>query len=54
MNCDQPALLRKETTLPPKAIAARMHLGRSKGVNARLHEWLRSHPAAEDGGREEK
>jgi hypothetical protein len=33
-------------------IAARLHLGRSDSANARLHEWLRSHPAAEDGGRE--
>jgi hypothetical protein len=44
MNCDQPALLRHETPLTLKAIAARMHLGTSKSANARLHEWTKSFP----------
>lgn len=39
--------LRKETTLTIKNIAARVHLGSSKSANARLHEWLLSHPVAE-------
>jgi hypothetical protein len=29
--------LRRETTLPIKSIAERMHLGSSKSANARLH-----------------
>ena len=32
--------LRKETTLPIKSIAARLHLGTSKSANARLHQWM--------------
>ena len=34
------ARLRKETTLPIKGIAARMHLGTSKSANVRLHAWM--------------
>jgi putative transposase len=34
------ARLRKETTLPIKVIAARVHLGTSKSANARLHSWM--------------
>ena len=34
------ARLRKETTLPIKGIAARMHLGTSKSANVRLHAWI--------------
>jgi hypothetical protein len=36
------ARLRRETTLPLKAIAARVHLGTSKSANARLHAWMRN------------
>ena len=36
-----PVRLRKETTLPVKTIAARMHLGTSKSVNARLYGQMR-------------
>ena len=32
--------LRRETTLTIKAIAARVHLGTSKGANVLLHQWL--------------
>jgi len=42
------ARLRRETTLSIKDIAARVHLGTSKGANANLHHYLRrsSPPAA--------
>jgi len=33
------ALLRKETTLPLKCVAARVQIGTSKGANAVLHRW---------------
>jgi REP element-mobilizing transposase RayT len=36
------ARLRKETTLSIKAIAARVHLGTSKGANSNLHRWMRA------------
>ena len=36
------AWLRRETTLPVKTIAARVHLGTSKSANARLHQWMRT------------
>jgi REP element-mobilizing transposase RayT len=36
------ARLRKETTLSVKAIAARVHLGTSKGANSNLHKWMRA------------
>jgi putative transposase len=36
------ARLRRETTLPVKAIAARIHLGTSKNANAILHKHMRS------------
>jgi len=35
------ARLRRETTLPLKAIAARVHLGTSKTANAKLHTYMR-------------
>lgn len=35
------ARLRRETTLPLKAIAARVHLGTSKTANAKLHQHMR-------------
>src|SRR5207245_1086133 len=35
------ARLRKETTLPLKEIAARVHLGTSKSANTRLHHWMK-------------
>jgi len=35
------ARLRRETTLSVKAIAARVHLGRSKSAKATLHRHLR-------------
>lgn len=38
--------LRKETTLTIKSIAERVHLGSSKGANARLHGWMLSHAGA--------
>ncbi len=36
-------LLRQQTTLSIKWIAARLHLGTSKGANANLHRWKQSH-----------
>lgn len=39
------ARLRRETTLPLKAIAARVHLGTSKSANTRLHQWMKSNGA---------
>ena len=36
------ARLRRETTLPVKRIAARLHLGTSKSANARLHQWMKT------------
>ena len=36
------ARLRKEATLPLKAIAARVHLGTSKGANTNLHKWMQA------------
>ena len=41
------ARLRKETTLPIKVIAARMHLGTSKSANSTLHKWMGT-PASTD------
>ena len=38
------ARLRRETTLPVKWIAARVHLGTSKGANRNLHWWMKNHP----------
>jgi REP element-mobilizing transposase RayT len=40
------ARLRTETTLSLKAIAARVHLGTSKGANANLHKWMRASASA--------
>jgi hypothetical protein len=37
------ARLRQETTLPLKAIAARVKLGSSKSANANLHRWMQTH-----------
>ena len=34
--------LRRETTLTIGKIAQRLHLGRSKSANARIHEWMRA------------
>lgn len=34
------ARLRRETTLPIKWIAARLHLGTSKSANSNLHRWM--------------
>jgi hypothetical protein len=39
------AHLRRETTLSLKAIAARVHLGTSKGANANLHKWMQARAA---------
>jgi REP element-mobilizing transposase RayT len=36
------ARLRRETTLSLKAIAARVHLGTSKGANTNLHKWMQA------------
>ena len=36
--------LRRETTMPLKWIAARIHLGTSKSANARVHQWMRNNP----------
>jgi len=36
------ARLWKETTLSLKPIAARVHLGTSKGANSNLHKWMRA------------
>jgi hypothetical protein len=38
--------LRQETTLTIKRIAERVHLGSSKGANARFHLWMLSHVGA--------
>jgi hypothetical protein len=35
---------RRETTMPLKWIAARIHLGTSKRANARVHQWMRNNP----------
>jgi hypothetical protein len=37
--------LRRETTLSIKWIAARLHLGTSKGANSNLHRWMKGHAA---------
>ena len=42
MKLAMAARLRKETTLTLKAIAARVHLGTSKGANANLHKWMKA------------
>ena len=41
------ARLRRETTLPLKAIAQRVHLGTSKTANAKLHNHMRASHDAE-------
>jgi hypothetical protein len=38
------ARLRRETTMPLKWIAARIHLGTSKSANAGVHQWMRNNP----------
>jgi hypothetical protein len=43
------ARLRRETTLPTKAIAARMHLGSSKAANRTLHSYRRGSSVASAG-----
>jgi hypothetical protein len=43
------ARLRRETTLPTKAIAARMHLGSSKAANRSLYRYMRSGGVASAG-----
>jgi hypothetical protein len=40
------ARLRRETTLPVKWIAARVHLGTSKGANRNLHHWMKNNPVS--------
>ncbi|HEY5913229.1 MAG TPA: hypothetical protein VJA21_21770 [Verrucomicrobiae bacterium] len=42
------ARLRRETTLPLKAIAARLWLGTSKSANGKLHEFMKATTAAAD------
>ena len=37
------ARLRRETALPLKWIAGRLHLGSWKSLNAKLHQWVKSH-----------
>jgi hypothetical protein len=39
---DLAARLRRETILPLKWIAARVHLGTSKSANGKLHDWMRA------------
>ena len=39
--------LRRETTLPIKVIAARLHLGTSKSANIRLHTAMRARTPAD-------
>src|SRR5207247_33722 len=39
--------LRKETTLPIRRIATRVHLGTSKSANVRLHECMAPPPATD-------
>ena len=41
------ARLRRETTLPLKATAARVQLGTSKTANAKLHQHLRTPPTSD-------
>ena len=48
------ARLRRETTLTIKEIAARVELGSSKSANARLHEWIKSHPAPAASGKKRR
>jgi hypothetical protein len=36
--------LRRETTMPLKWIAARIHLGTSKSANAGVHQWVWDNP----------
>ena len=43
------ARLRRETTLPLKAIAARVHPGTSKTANSKLHSYMRRRPGFESG-----
>jgi putative transposase len=38
------ARLRRETTLPLKWIAGRLHLGSWKSLNPKLHRWMKAHP----------
>jgi REP element-mobilizing transposase RayT len=38
------ARLRRETILPVKWIAGRVHLGTSKGANRNLHHWMKNNP----------
>ncbi len=40
------ARLRRETTVPVKWIAARVHLGTSQGANGNLHQWMKNHPVS--------
>jgi len=49
MKLEIAARLRRETTLPTKAIAARMHLGSSKAANRNLHSYMRGGGAASVG-----
>ena len=42
------ARLRRETTLPLKAIAARLCLGTSKSANGKVHEFMKATPPASD------
>ena len=44
------ARLRRETILPLKAIAARLWLGTSKSANGKLHEFMKTTPAASNSG----
>jgi putative transposase len=46
--------IRRETTMSIKRIAARLHLGTSKGANTNLHRWLKSHAAPDMGAPPEK
>ena len=43
------ARLRRETTLPGKAIAARVHLGGSKAANSKLRQHMRKGPTFRNG-----
>jgi hypothetical protein len=39
---DLAARLRRETTMPLKWIAARVHLGTSWSANGKLHQWMKN------------
>jgi len=43
---DLAARLRRETTMPLRWIAARIHLGTSKSANGKVHDWMKKQKSA--------